>query len=114
MMLAALPDIDPANIVIRFNGFVHLVAKERSAVGSVMSQISELREAFSMYDTDGSGALDAEEIVEALAKLGVQKTTEEADAMIATVDPEETGEIGFSQFVKVTRQRDCTCLACWC
>jgi len=107
MILAALPDVDPAHIVIRFNGFVHLVAKERSAVGSVMSQISELREAFSMYDTDGSGALDADEIVEALAKLGVQKTTEEADAMIATVDPEETGEIGFNQFVKLmVREED--------
>ena len=47
-----------------FAMFVELVASARTTTGGggVLNRISELQESFTMFDEDGSGALDAEEI----------------------------------------------------
>ena len=89
------------NGILDFAEFVHLIASARSSVSSALGQISELREAFSMYDTDGSGTLDAEEIQAALKNLGVEKPIEEVEDMINAIDDDGNGELTFGEFVQV-------------
>jgi len=65
---------DAGSGTINFIEFVRLLAGARTGVNlSALNQISELREAFAMYDTDGSGSLDVGEIQEATRYLGTER-----------------------------------------
>ena len=81
---------------INFMEFVRLLASARTGVNiSALNQISELREAFAMYDTDGSGSLDVEEIQEALRLIGNEKSQEEVRAMMDKVRQAEARSLPF-------------------
>lgn len=57
----------------------------------------KLKQAFKMFDRDGSGTISKEEIKEALGTLD----EETADKMIAEVDQDHDGEISFEEFEKM-------------
>jgi hypothetical protein len=49
---------DNGDGLLDFCEFVHLLASAgKSATGGIFCQISDLRESFALYDTDGSGSL---------------------------------------------------------
>lgn len=50
-------------------------------------------EAFKLFDKDGSGEIDAEELKEAMMRLGDQLTQEEAEDMIKSADIDKDGKI---------------------
>ena len=54
---------------------------------------------FQQFDADGSGAIDAEELHEALHALGVPATPEDARAMLDSVDDDNSGEIEIEEFL---------------
>ena len=58
-----------------------------------------------MFDTDASGALDSGEIQQALGTMGITRTIEEVEKMIALVDMDGSGELGFLEFVKMVWPR---------
>lgn len=58
----------------------------------------ELRDAFSVFDTDGSGAIDRKELKRLMKKLGQALTEAELDAMMDEVDTNGDGEISFEEF----------------
>jgi len=57
-----------------------------------VEETAQLRAAFTAFDTDGSGEIDAEEIVEALTAVKVKVTPEQAALLIADVDEDGNGK----------------------
>lgn len=76
---------DNGDGLLDFSEFVRLLASAgKSATGGIFTQISDLRESFALYDTDGSGSLDAGEIQAALGRLGEEKSIPEVKKMMET------------------------------
>ncbi|XP_056176286.1 caltractin [Syzygium oleosum] len=58
----------------------------------------EIREAFELFDTDGSGTIDAKELNVAMRALGFEMTEEQINQMIADVDKDGSGSIDYDEF----------------
>merc|ERR1719364_269139 len=61
----------------------------------------EIKEAFDLFDTDGSGNIDVKELTIAMKALGCEPKPGEIEKMIADVDDDGSGEIGFPEFLKM-------------
>ena len=70
--------------------------RKQGSKGDVLSiteeQKEEIREAFDLFDTDGSGSIDAKELKEAMRTLGFEPTKEEIKKMIADIDTDGSGD----------------------
>ena len=64
-------------------------------------QMQELREAFDLFDTDGSGTIDTKELQVALRALGFDSKKEKVRKMIADIDLDGSGTIDFDEFVEM-------------
>merc|ERR1712164_201728 len=62
-------------------------------------QKQEIKEAFDLFDTDGSGSIDAKELKVAMRALGFEPKKDEIAKMIADVDDSGDGEIDFDEFM---------------
>ncbi len=62
-------------------------------------------EAFSAFDKDSSGKIDANELRIVLEMMGKKTTEEEIFRMIAEADAENTGEISYAQFKHVIAEQ---------
>jgi hypothetical protein len=58
----------------------------------------ELKDAFSVFDSDGSGSIDRKELKRLMKKLGQALTEAELDAMMDEVDTDKDGVISFEEF----------------
>jgi len=56
-------------------------------------QKQEIREAFDLFDADGSGTIDVKELKVAMRALGFEPKKEEIKKMIADIDKEGAGDI---------------------
>ena len=63
--------------------------------------MQELREAFDLFDTDGSGTIDTKELQVALRALGFDSKKEKVRKMIADIDLDGSGTIDFDEFVEM-------------
>merc|ERR1719262_1796257 len=61
----------------------------------------EIKEAFDLFDTDGSGNIDIKELTIAMKALGCEPKPGEIEKMIADVDDDGSGEIGYPEFLKM-------------
>ncbi|XP_072482447.1 centrin-2 isoform X2 [Notamacropus eugenii] len=68
-------------------------------------QKQEIREAFDLFDTDGTGTIDVKELKVAMRALGFEPKKEEIKKMIADIDKEGTGKISFNDFLAVMTQK---------
>uniref|UniRef100_A0A3B5LIU7 Centrin, EF-hand protein, 2 n=1 Tax=Xiphophorus couchianus TaxID=32473 RepID=A0A3B5LIU7_9TELE len=68
-------------------------------------QKQEIREAFELFDTDGSGHIDVKELKVAMRALGFEPKKEEIKKMIAEVDKDGTGKISFADFLAIMTQK---------
>merc|ERR1711988_715202 len=76
--------------------------KEKKRKGELTDeQRQEIREAFELFDTDGSGSIDAKELKVAMRALGFEPKKDEIHKMIADVDDSGDGEIDFDEFLKM-------------
>ena len=72
------------------------------------------------YDDDGSGEIDAEELMGILKSLGLDVTEEEVHAMVHEVDEDGSGTIDFQEFkamvekVSPACRSACRCVVCDC
>mmetsp|Transcript_1472 Transcript_1472/g.2108 ORF Transcript_1472/g.2108 Transcript_1472/m.2108 type:complete len:156 (+) Transcript_1472:237-704(+) len=64
-------------------------------------EIDSCREAFMKFDKDNSGTIDLAELKETLSAMGQKPTDEELFLMISQVDDDGSGEIEFSEFLKL-------------
>lgn len=58
----------------------------------------ELREAFKLYEMEGSGCITPRSLKRMLSRLGERKTMEECEVMIAQFDLNGDGVINFDEF----------------
>merc|ERR1712149_37963 len=59
----------------------------------------EIKEAFDLFDTDGSGNIDVKELTIAMKAIGCEPKPGEIEKMISDVDDDGSGEIGFPEFL---------------
>ena len=64
-------------------------------------QKQEIKEAFDLFDTDGSGSIDAKELKVAMRALGFEPKKEEIQKMISDVDDDGSGTIEYEEFLKM-------------
>merc|ERR1712006_67176 len=62
-------------------------------------QLDEIREAFSLFDSDASGTIDIRELKAAMRALGFEVKNEELKKMVTDVDNDGNGTIEFSEFL---------------
>merc|ERR1712167_222092 len=62
-------------------------------------QLDEIREAFSLFDSDASGMIDIRELKAAMRALGFEVKNEELKKMVTDVDNDGNGTIEFVEFL---------------
>nr|KAF6479452.1 hypothetical protein HJG59_002732 [Molossus molossus] len=65
------------------------------------TQKQEIKEAFDLFDIDGSGTIGVKELKIAMQALGFEPKKEEVKQLIAEVDKEGTGTISFEDFFAI-------------
>merc|ERR1712070_43081 len=61
-------------------------------------QKAELKEAFELFDTDGSGAVDTSELHTAMKALGFEPKKEEIDKMVREMDKDGDATVDLEEF----------------
>eukprot|EP00928_Gymnodinium_smaydae_P089823 TRINITY_DN73723_c0_g1_i1.p1 TRINITY_DN73723_c0_g1~~TRINITY_DN73723_c0_g1_i1.p1 ORF type:complete len:212 (-),score=61.16 TRINITY_DN73723_c0_g1_i1:95-655(-) len=94
--LTVLNEVDPhARGLCDFQRFVKIMARfDRSMITE-----EELTNAFTIFDKDKSGSIDAIELHSVLQTLGFDIHPIEANTMIEEADDDDSGEVTFSEFV---------------
>ncbi|WJX65408.1 putative calcium-binding protein cml13, variant 2 [Trifolium repens] len=72
--------------------------KQRARHHLTPQKRQEIKEAFELFDTDGSGTIDAKELNVAMRALGFEMTEEQIEQMIADVDKDGSGAIDYDEF----------------
>lgn len=62
-------------------------------------QKADIKEAFDLFDTEGSGVIDIKELKVAIRALGFEPKKEDIKKMTAEVDKEGSGKLSFSDFL---------------
>lgn len=71
-------------------------------------QKQEIREAFELFDTDGSGAIDQSDVNVALRALGIEATKEELAKMLSSVQSKVSNEekqLKFTEFLELIARK---------
>merc|ERR1712006_81427 len=66
--------------------------------GPTQQQLEEIKEAFELFDIDGSGTIDAKELGTAMRALGMDAKKEEIRKMIEDIDKDGSGTIDLDEF----------------
>merc|ERR1711918_147868 len=73
-------------------------ARAAQVKGLTEEQKAELKEAFDLFDTDGSGAVDASELHVAMKALGFEPKKEEITKMVKEMDKDGDATVDFEEF----------------
>ena len=65
------------------------------------SQKQEIKEAFDLFDTSGSGTIESKELKVALRALGFEPTKDEIKILIGNFDKANSGRIDFHEFLDI-------------
>mmetsp|Transcript_29011 Transcript_29011/g.35322 ORF Transcript_29011/g.35322 Transcript_29011/m.35322 type:complete len:181 (+) Transcript_29011:121-663(+) len=76
-----------------------------SRPGLTEEEIDEIREAFNLFDTDGSGTIDPKELKAAMTSLGFEAKNQTIYQMISDIDKDGSGEIDFEEFLDLMTAR---------
>merc|ERR1719502_131366 len=75
--------------------------KKGAAPTLAPEQIEEVREAFSLFDVDSSGAISYKELRACMKALQIKVDKDELKKMILEVDADQSGEIEFPEFLQM-------------
>ncbi|XP_072996640.1 probable calcium-binding protein CML35 [Typha latifolia] len=79
-------------------------AVEELAAGEASAALEEIREAFDVFDVDGDGRISPEELLGVFVAIGDEECTiKDCRRMIAGVDTNGDGFVGFDDFVRMMR-----------
>eukprot|EP01029_Cantina_marsupialis_P028283 TRINITY_DN775963_c0_g1_i1.p1 TRINITY_DN775963_c0_g1~~TRINITY_DN775963_c0_g1_i1.p1 ORF type:complete len:161 (+),score=54.48 TRINITY_DN775963_c0_g1_i1:87-569(+) len=73
--------------------------KKYERPGLSNEEIEEIREAFNLFDTDGSGSIDPKELKAAMQSLGFEAKNATIYQMIGDIDKDGSGNIDFDEFL---------------
>lgn len=62
-------------------------------------QKNDIKEAFDLFDTEGTGKIDTKELKVAIRALGFEPKKEEIKKMISEIDVEGSGKLSFDNFM---------------
>ena len=87
-----------------FNNEIRAIAtKNRALIDD--DNMEELKEAFTLFDTNHSGAIDARELKAAMRALGLEVTKAQCSAMFREVDKDPETDLDFNDFCKIMAPR---------
>merc|ERR1739838_1173407 len=69
--------------------------------GLSVDEVEEMKEAFDLFDNDGSGAISVNELTSAMKSLGFDIKHAVVYNMVADLDSDGSGEIEFGEFLEV-------------
>ena len=69
--------------------------------GLTEDEVQEIKEAFDLFDQDGSGTIDTEELKQALSNLGIDAKNQTLQNMMADLDSDKSGKIDFDEFINM-------------
>ena len=88
----------------QFNNEIRAIAtKNRALIDE--DQMEELKEAFTLFDTNHSGSIDARELKAAMRALGHEVTKAMCSAMFREVDKDPETDLTFDDFCKIMAPR---------
>ncbi|KAJ8963804.1 hypothetical protein NQ314_005385 [Rhamnusium bicolor] len=64
-------------------------------------QKTDIREAFDLFDNEGTGKIDSKDLKVAIRALGFEPKKEEIKKMIADIDKDGTGKISYDDFLQL-------------
>lgn len=64
-------------------------------------QKNDIKEAFDLFDTSGTGVIDIKELKVAIRALGFEPKKEEIKKMIADIDKDGSGKLSFADFLSL-------------
>merc|ERR1711991_1124475 len=73
--------------------------------GLTQDQVEEIKEAFDLFDTDGSGSIDVNELKVAMKALGMDAKSDEIRKLINDIDSDGDGTIDFDEFLAMMTAR---------
>ena len=65
------------------------------------TQKKEIKEAFDLFDTSGSGTIEAKELKVALRALGFEPSKDDLKNLIGNFDKDNSGRIDFHEFLDI-------------
>ena len=68
-------------------------------------EITQLKQAFALFDLDGNGFITNDELGTVLRKMWQEPTDEEVEQMIAEIDEDGDGTIDFEEFCELMENR---------
>merc|ERR1712072_1493428 len=72
--------------------------------GLTEDQVAEIKEAFDLFDTDGSGSIDTNELKVAMKALGMDAKSDEIRKLINDIDSDGDGTIAFKNLKRVCQE----------
>jgi len=78
-------------------------AKVVERPGLTEEEVEEIREAFNLFDTDGSGTIDPKELKSAMQSLGFEAKNATIYQMISDIDKDGSGAIDFDECASAPR-----------
>merc|ERR1712124_227246 len=76
-------------------------AENYARPGLSVDEVEEIKEAFDLFDNDGSGAISVNELTSAMKSLGFDVKHAVVYNMVADLDADGSGEIEFGEFLEV-------------
>merc|ERR1711935_1068452 len=73
--------------------------------GLSTDEVQEVKDAFDLFDSDNSGAVSVNELVEAMQSLGLEQKNEAVFNMIKEIDTDGSGELEFQEFLEMMTAR---------
>ncbi|KFU91634.1 Calmodulin [Chaetura pelagica] len=86
---------------VDFPEFLSLLARKRREPEGE----EEIREAFQVFDKEGSGWVSVEELRHVLTHLGEKLTEQEVDEMLREADGDGDGRVKYEEFVRVMMEK---------
>merc|ERR1711959_140438 len=94
--------------LLPFIGFMVLVKidpKAKKPTELTAEQKTEIKEAFELFDTDGSGSIASNELKVAMKALGFEPKPGEIEKLIHSVDDDGDGEMDWDDFLRMMEEK---------
>jgi len=73
--------------------------------GLSADEVQEVKDAFDLFDSDSSGAVSVQELVEAMQSLGLDQKNDAVFNMIKEIDTDGSGELEFAEWLEMMTAR---------